>query len=55
MKLRKIIAMMNLLLQRLEDGIAFDDLKGTACVDVGHLHNQVGDDQKYLYDRRPRW
>ena len=44
MKLRKIIAMMNLLLQRFEDGITFGDLEGTVYDDVGHLHNQVGDD-----------
>ena len=44
MKLRKIIAMMNLLLQRFKDGIAFRDLKWTAYDDVGHLHNQVNND-----------
>ena len=35
---------MNLLLQRLEDGITFGDLEGAVYDDVGHLHNQVGDD-----------
>ena len=40
-----MIAMMNLQLQRLEDRIAFGDLKGTTYDDVGHLHNQESDEQ----------
>lgn len=46
--LGKIIALLNLLLQSLEDVVASGGLEGTAYVDVGHLHNQVVHEQVSL-------
>lgn len=37
--------MMNLPLQSPEDGVASEDLEGTTSVDVGLLHNQLGNEQ----------